>query len=213
MTDFGDMSNSFARTIPNCRAEVLEEVINETDRPMFFERVLNSTVRYDSDEGHFFATPQCGKIMGSSEGPIFFLAAYALPIIRWNLRTMAWEEEHLPLLQGVTTSGLECDLGLSAFADDVVKKVEVRSEEELFEALEHSDRVLDEELAGRGWKRNMDKREVVPTMRERGRASTWRERKRALWWELATWVDASRGAATDRERCALRGFQWASSGR
>ena len=137
---------------------------------MFFERVLNTTVRYDSDEGHFFATPECGKIMGSSEGPIFFLAAYALPIIRWNLRTMAWEEEHLPLLQGVTTSGLECDLGLSAFADDVVKKVEVRSEEELFEALEHSDRVLDEELAGRGWKRNMDKREVVPTMRERGRA-------------------------------------------
>ena len=40
---------------------MLEELINETDRPMFFERVLNSTVRYDSDEGHFFATPQCGN--------------------------------------------------------------------------------------------------------------------------------------------------------
>ena len=40
-----------------------------------------------------------------------------------------------------------------------------RSEEEFFEALEHSDRVLDEELEGGGWKRNMDKREVVPTMK------------------------------------------------
>ena len=40
-----------------------------------------------------------------------------------------------------------------------------RSEEELFEALEHSHRVLDEELASGGWKRNMDKREVVPTMK------------------------------------------------
>ena len=61
---------------------------------MFFERVLNSTVRYDSDEGHFFAIPHCGNLMGSSEGPIFFMAAHALPIIRWNMRTMAWEEEH-----------------------------------------------------------------------------------------------------------------------
>ena len=58
--------------------------------------------------------------MGSSEGPIFLLAACALPIIRWNMRTMAWEEEkHLPLLQGQTPSGLECDL---AFADDVANK-------------------------------------------------------------------------------------------
>ena len=36
---------------------------------------------------------------------------------------MAWEEENLPLLQGQTPSGLECDLGLSTFADDVAKKV------------------------------------------------------------------------------------------
>ena len=33
-----------------------------------------------------------------------------------------------------------------------------RSEEELFEALEHSDRVLDEELEGGGWKQNVHKR-------------------------------------------------------
>ena len=122
MTDFEDMSNALACTSANCRAEVLEELINETDRPMFFEGVLKSTVRYDSDEGHFFATAQCGNLMGPSEGPIFFLAAYALPIIRWHMRTMAWEEEHLPLLQGQTPSALVCDLGLSAFADDVAKK-------------------------------------------------------------------------------------------
>ena len=122
MTFFEDMSNASACTSANCRVEVLEELINETDRPMFFERVLNSTVRYDSDEGHFFATAPCGNLMGSSEGLIFFLAAYALPIIRWNMRTMAWEEEHLPLLQGQTRSGLVCDLRLSAFADDVAER-------------------------------------------------------------------------------------------
>ena len=154
MTDFEDMSNAFACTSANCRAEVLENLINETDRPMFFERVFNSTVRYDSDEG-----------TSSTKGPIFFLAAYALPIIRWNMRTMAWEEEHLPLLLGQAPSGLVCDLGLSALADDVAKKILGRSEEELFEALEHSDRVLDDELEGGGWKRNVDKREVVPTMK------------------------------------------------
>ena len=103
---------------------------------------------------------------GSSEGPIFFLASYALPIILWNVRTMSWEEEHLPLVQGVTPSGLECDLRLSTFADDVAKKV-CRNEEELFEAVEHSDRVLDEELEGGCWKRNMDKREVVPTIKRK----------------------------------------------
>ena len=68
MTDFEDMSNAFPCTSADCRAEVLEELINEMDRPMFFERVLNSTVRYDFDEGHVFATPQCGNLMGSSEG-------------------------------------------------------------------------------------------------------------------------------------------------
>ena len=36
-----------------------------------------------------------------------------------------------------------------------------------FEALEFSDKVLDEELEVGGWKRNMDKREVVPTMKGR----------------------------------------------
>ena len=116
--------------------------------------------------GHFFASPQCGNFTGSSEGPIFFMAAYALPIIRWNLRTQALEEEEdLPLLQEVTPSGHACDLGRSAFADDMAKKIVGRSEKELFEALHHSDRVLDEELAGNGWMRNMDKREVVLTMK------------------------------------------------
>ena len=55
--------------------------------------------------------------------------------------------------------------GTLGFRCDVAKKVVGRSEEELFEALEHSDRVLGEELAGGGWERNMDKREVVPTMK------------------------------------------------
>ena len=60
------------------------------------------------------------------------------------------EEEDWPLLQGVTPSGYACDLGLSAYADDVAKKVVGRSEEGLFEALELSDKVLDEELEV-GW--------------------------------------------------------------
>ena len=88
-----------------------------------------------------------------------------MPLIRSNFRTEALEEEDLPLLQGVTLAGHTCDLGLSAFADDVAKKIVGRSEKELFEALKHSDEVLDEELARGGWKRNMDKREVVPTMK------------------------------------------------
>ena len=123
LTDFEDMSNAFACTRANCRAEVLEELINEVDRPMFFERILNSTVLFESDEGCFCATPQCGNFMSSSEGPIFFLAAYASPLFRWNCRTVAIEEENLPLLQGVTPSRYACDLGLSAYADDVAKKV------------------------------------------------------------------------------------------
>ena len=50
LTDLEDMSNAFACTSANCRAEVLEELINEVDRSMFFERILNSTVLYESDE-------------------------------------------------------------------------------------------------------------------------------------------------------------------
>ena len=202
MTDFQDMSNAFACTRANCRAEVLEELINETDRPMFFESFLSSTVRYDSDEVHFFATPQCGNLTGSSEGPLFFLAACALSIIRWSVRTME-RRSICRCCREQTPSGLVCDLGLSAY-----------------EALEHSDRVLDEELEGGGWKRNMDKREVLPTMKERGSASIWRERDKAPERELDTWADASRGTATigrscsaERERYALRDSQWADSGR
>ena len=74
------------------------------------------------------------------------------------------EEEDLPLLHGVTPSGYAYDLGLTAFADDVAKKVVGRSEKELFEAHEYSDSGLDEQLAEGGWKRNMGKREVVLTM-------------------------------------------------
>ena len=55
---------------------------------------------------------------------------------------------------------------------------------------------------------------------ESGPASIWRERDKALWRELDTWWDASRETATirrscsaKRERFALRGSQWADSGR
>ena len=117
-------NDAFHGHITGRRAKVLEELINETDRQMFFERVLNSTVRYDS-EGISFQ--HCGV-----EGPNFFLAAYAMSFIRWNLGTEGVEEEDLPLLQGVTLAGHTCDLGLSAFADDVAKKIVGRSEKELF---------------------------------------------------------------------------------
>ena len=121
MTDFEDMSNAFACTSANCRAEVLEELTTRRIDRCFLKG--SSTPQYVTIPTRGFSTSQCGNLMGSSEGPIFVLAAYALPIIRWNMRTMAWEEEHLPLLQGQTPSGLECDLGLSTFADDVSKKV------------------------------------------------------------------------------------------
>ena len=154
LTDFKDMSNAFTCTSAEIRAEVLEELINETDRPMFFERAqLHCAVRLG--RGALLCNFMCSS-------PIFFLAAHAMPLIRWNLRTEALEEEDLPLLQGVTPAGHTCDLGLSAFADDVAKKIVGRSEKELFEALKHSDEVLDEELARGGWKRNVDKSEVVP---------------------------------------------------
>ena len=156
LTDFEDR-NAFACTSAECRAEVLEELINETDRPMFFERAqFHCAVRLG--RGALLCNFMCSS-------PIFFLAAHAMPLIRWNLSTEALEQEDLPLLQGVTPAGHTCDLGLSAFADDIAKKIVGRSEKELFEALKHSDEVLDEELARGGWKRNVDKREVVPTMK------------------------------------------------
>ena len=58
--------------------------------------------------------------------------------------------EELAVAKGAAPSGYACDLGLSAYADDVAKKVVGRSEKELFEALEFPDKVLDEELEG-GW--------------------------------------------------------------
>ena len=83
---------------------------------------------------------------------IFFLAAHAMPLIRWNLSTEALEQEDLPLLQGVTPAGHTCDLGLSAFADDFAKKIVGRSEKELFEALKHSDEVLGKGTRHRCWR-------------------------------------------------------------
>ena len=123
----------------------------------------------------------------------------------------------MPLLQGVTPSGYACDLGLSAYADDVAKKVVGRSEKELFEAL--ADKVLDEELEVGGWKRNMDKREVVPMMKDRRPGFDLKKKSEALWRVRDIWEDVSRATATigrscsaERQRYALRGSQLANSG-
>ena len=178
----------------------------------------------------FFERAQlhCAVILGGGallcnfmcSSPIFFLAAHAMPLIRWNLRTEALEEEDLPLLQGVTFAGHTCDLGLSAFADDFAKKIVARSEKELFEALKHSHEVLDEELARGGWKRNVDKREVVPTMKAERPGFDLVGNGHASLLELDTWADGSRGMATigrncsaERGRFALHGCLWADSGR
>ena len=102
----------------------------------------------------------------------------------------------------------------------MAKKVVGRSEKELFEALEFSDKVLDEELEVGGWKRNMDKREVVPTMKGRRPGFDLKKKSEALWRVRDTWEDDSRGMASIgrscsavRERYAVRGSQWADSGR
>ena len=95
------------------------------------------------------------------------------------------------------------------------KKIVGRSEKELSEALEHSERVLDEELEGGGWKLNMDKREVVPKMKGKRLGfdlTGWRGR--------ATQADVLRGMATivrnysaETERHEQRGCPWADFGR
>ena len=96
-------------------------------------------------------------------------------------------------------------------------KVVGRNEDELFEALKHSDRVLDEELEGGGWKGNMDKSEVVPTMKGKrpgfdlaGKGQGIVAGARHLGGRF-TWN--GRSCSAERERHALRGFQWADSGR
>ena len=88
---------------------------------------------------------------------------------------------------------------------------------ELKEALGHSDRVQGEELAGGGWKRNMNKSEVVPTMkgkrpglrpggkgtRHRGGSAPLR---RTFLRGMATIV---RNCSAEKERYAQRGCPWA----
>ena len=89
-----------------------------------------------------------------------------------------------------------------ANADDVAKKVVGRSEKELFEALEFSDKVLDEELEVGGWKGNMDNWEVVPTMKGRRPGFDFCKKSEALWRVRDIWEDVSRGTATIGRSCS-----------
>ena len=145
MADFEDMGSAFACKIANCRAEVLEELINETDRQMFFERVLS--------------TPQYVTIPTRciSSRP----HSVATSWVRVRTRSSSWLRMRFRLFGG-TCGRWRCR---DRHRQDWYAIWDSRFLLEHFEALEHSDRVLDEELEGGGWKRNMDKREVVPMMK------------------------------------------------
>ena len=70
LTDFKDMSNAFTCTSAEIRAEVLEELINETDRPMFFERAqLHCAVRLGG--GALLWNTAVWQLQGFERGPNF----------------------------------------------------------------------------------------------------------------------------------------------
>ena len=100
------------------------------------------------------------------------------------------------------------------------KKVVGKSEKELFEALEFSDKVLDEKLEVGGSKRNMDKREVVPTMKGRRPVFDLKQKERGIVAGARhlggrfTWNGNNREELFCRKkgRYVRRGSPWASSG-
>ena len=114
------MSDAFACTSANCRAEVLEELINETDRPMFFSKEFSTPQYVTIPTRHFFATATSWVGVRAD-----LLLGYVC--------ASDYSVEHADDgVEGGAMAATESDVGLSAFADDVAKKVVGRSEEELF---------------------------------------------------------------------------------
>lgn len=77
INDLRDMTNAFASTTKERREETLATLIPEKHQALFTQRITNSAVELVSfEEEAICMVPQLGNIIGSSEGPLFFLGEF-----------------------------------------------------------------------------------------------------------------------------------------
>ena len=181
-----DLRNAFCCTYPEKRTEAMESFIPEPEqcyyngehhyvglnhRNLFEGRIRNTVIDLESHEGETIHTiPQTGNVIGTPEGPKFFVAAFNPCIQMWNdhcLYDQCTETVRSPQIHLIDVYGKWHDGGLCTYSDDIGTRriITDTSAESIKNMIKREDDALDLhfDLHG-GWEQNTDKQVAIPSL-------------------------------------------------
>eukprot|EP00972_Heterocapsa_arctica_P018423 2721102-Heterocapsa_arctica.AAC.1 len=78
------MNNAFACANVEFRMRAMKAIVPASHSAISEQRVVNTVVDLEAIDGSLVQViPQVGNVIGSSEGPILFLAAYSVSCDQW----------------------------------------------------------------------------------------------------------------------------------
>eukprot|EP00972_Heterocapsa_arctica_P031393 4624308-Heterocapsa_arctica.AAC.1 len=121
--DLRDMKNAVACAYDEFRMRAMKAIVAASHSAIFEQRVLNAVVDLKARDGSLVQViPQVANVIGSSEGPILFLAAYSVSCDQWVEESRSEEKLGPNITLSSPVDGSEIDGAFCGFADDTFVK-------------------------------------------------------------------------------------------
>jgi hypothetical protein len=180
-----DMANGFGSTNWTALNDTKDDLFEPDDHCFVAQRYEWASVQLPGQEGDFLVRIGCGALMGDQFAVNSFLTMYEKPTTAWNLAVFSilpaddalFFTCHSPLVDQRYAGGMS-DLGISKYADDVVKSVVAPKESNLQDLLDATSAVLssfDEEIEPYGLGQNQKKLVSILSLAGNGSRSAIRD--------------------------------------
>ena len=160
-----DMTNAFACSRNEERAEAIGSRVREEDVKVFERRYNEGIVRMETITGEVCVAPGSGGLMGDRNEPDIFGSTFARHIETWQQQLYSEGLEHRLLFTRCPVTQQNTDLAIAAYVDVVSRKVPVQPGAEqgrrLAAAAVKVNEMLTAQLALGGFAQNVSKQVAI----------------------------------------------------
>ncbi|CAE7451344.1 unnamed protein product [Symbiodinium microadriaticum] len=160
VTSFHDIANAFPSMQHNHIQTATDAVVKDADRNLLRQRIGETAMVVEASDGRVVVSPKCGTLQGDSIAGDVFTEGYHSILDAWNARLHGLG----PPFRITAFSPFDLsdqDLAVTAYADDVCRKILVSSPQTASVRVQQSNAILDEELAKATMAQNVDKQQHI----------------------------------------------------
>ena len=160
VTSFHEIANAFPSMQHNHIQTATDAVVKDADRNLLRQRIGETAMVVEASDGRVVVSPKCGTLQGDSIAGDVFTEGYHSILDAWNARLHGLG----PPFRITAFSPFDLsdqDLAVTAYADDVCRKILVSSPQTASVRVQQSNAILDEELAKATMAQNVDKQQHI----------------------------------------------------